>query len=513
MRQELIGPYHPRIGNAHANLGDILIDKGDLDDGLTAYHQAIPHWFTNFRDSSIQALPDLERHTLVGAGVELLVLLRDRAEALRQRFSLTGKRDDLEAALRTYQLCDQLIDYTRQGYESDLSILFLLEQAVPIYEGALACVYDLHQSNPQTVYLEEALRFMEKSKSVLLLRSIKEGRARYAAGIPDSLLQQENNLKADIAYLQQQLAEAELVSGVEDTTLLSQRQQLLLLRQAYDQLIAEFETDFPAYYREKYDNSVVDLAGLQAHLSANGQSLVAYFTGIENAFALAIGPQEQRLVRIQGMNELHLSLQSCLRGLQSPDDLNPNAGSYAGPAHELYRRLWQPVEDLVGQRTVIVPAGLLAYLPYEALLTEPVTDNQFKDYPFLVRTQQLSYAYSATVLLENSRIKEHSAQKPLLALAPIFDQDNELPTLVHSQAEVEQISQLTGGKALLREQASKEAFRETAQQYRMIHISSHASAIDSNGVGAWIAFSPATDSAGQQKPSLPVRIICHGYPG
>ncbi|MCB0636205.1 MAG: tetratricopeptide repeat protein, partial [Lewinella sp.] len=204
IRQQQLSTFHPRMANTLHNLAEIFTVEGRLDSALHYEQLALLHKFTNFRDSSRLALPDWETHTVAGSSVELLEILFAKARIWQLRSEQSRQRDDLLAGLATYRSCDQLIDRMRREYTSDESVLFLLDQAVPIYEGALEVVFALQGGAPAEDYTEAAFRFMEKSKSVLLLSSLKENQARMAANMPDSLLQRENELRADLAYRQRQ---------------------------------------------------------------------------------------------------------------------------------------------------------------------------------------------------------------------------------------------------------------------------------------------------------------------
>ena len=63
----------------------------------------------------------------------------------------------------------------------------------------------LNEKNPNDKYLEAAFHFMEKSKSVLLLSSRQEDKAKWIANIPTALLTRENEFKANINYYSQRL--------------------------------------------------------------------------------------------------------------------------------------------------------------------------------------------------------------------------------------------------------------------------------------------------------------------
>ncbi len=495
IRLEKLGPYHPKIANAYTNIGDIFVAKGQWTEALEAYQNALVQKFTNYRDTNVYSNPNLETATLVGSANDLLEILSAKARTLKQKYEQDQQNEDLRAALKTYQHCDQLIDRMRQSYESTGSKLFLLQNAVPVYEGALEVVHALYQKESTEQFAEEAFRLMEKSKSVLLLSSIKEEKARIAANIPDSLLERENNYKADLAYWEQQLALLELDREATDSARLVVRQALLQVRQQYQGFTGALEQNYPRYYREKYNTNVASLTEVRSFLRKQSKSLVQYFAGQGHFFAIAITPDQTRFIRIDSTTQLTQMVEACLEGINRPNDQNTTRELYPPNAFSLYQRIWQPFSTILTSKVMVVPAGVFGYLPYEALLTSQTDDVNFRQFPFLLKQYQLSYAYSATVLLEGNRPQKNVADQALLAVAPVFDQSNHFAKLSYSEAEVQGIQQILGGDLMLQSQATKAAFQQMAGQYHIIHISSHAAALDSVGLDSWIAFS---DTEGEE---------------
>ena len=71
---------------------------------------------------------------------------------------------------------------------------------------------------------------------------------------------------------------------------------------------------------------------------------------------------------------------------------------------------------------VLIPDAGIAHIPFEALLTEEVIDTKSKDYstlPYLLKRYEISYAYSANLLLKQLG-QSPASSKDYLAFAPIF---------------------------------------------------------------------------------------------
>ena len=85
--------------------------------------------------------------------------------------------------------------------------------------------------------------------------------------------------------------------------------------------------------------------------------------------------------------------------------------TYCAAARGLYKALVGPAAELVEGRSriIVVPDGILHYLPFECLLTEDAPRADFPRLPYLLRTAVVSYAPSASALLELSRRRKADA--------------------------------------------------------------------------------------------------------
>ena len=100
--------------------------------------------------------------------------------------------------------------------------------------------------------------------------------------------------------------------------------------------------------------------------------------------------------------------------------------NYSQAAYDLYSKLLMPVKDKLRENVIIIPDGVLGYIPFEALITEvPPRIGAYQAYQYVIEDHQVSYCYSAT-LLEEMKSKSHQSTttKRLLSFAPFY-QENE----------------------------------------------------------------------------------------
>ena len=410
----------------------------------------------------------------------------------------------------------------QQNYTAKTTRQLYADQALPAYEWAIDVL--LRLDSPAE--LPRTFTLAEKTKSRQLTEKLQFDANGAAFGLPDSLLQREYDLDVDIAYYDkrvfQQRYEADS-SATRDSLLQVYESRLFDLRLQRDTLRELLQTQYPAYHRLRYSQEVISLAEVQDSLLGQAHdALVEYFVGDSNVFTWVVlpdtfyvWPTKLDFPLDQWVTDLRCAL------LAEQDTALRCSASYAPTAYHLYQRLFAPVDSLLPAQAsvLIVPDGVLGYLPFETLLTKsPDPGSTYADYPYLLRDHPLSYAYSATLQREMQR-KQHPQppRRNLLAVAPAFegnptaqdtallasrfidttDRRNYLTPLRHNVAEADNIAAQLGGDALLGAEATEAAFVQQAGHYRILHLSTHGKANDQAGDYSFLAFHPIEDDSAE----------------
>ena len=157
---------------------------------------------------------------------------------------------------------------------------------------------------------------------------------------------------------------------------------------------------------------------------------------------------------------------------------------------------------------IIIPDGVLGYLPFETLLTNPVQgQGAIANADFLLWKHQLRYFFSIQVALLGQRIKPAGNKAgTILGVSPGFtdsipfnqsglavDEARYLAPLQGALAELEEMETKYPGRYLYGHQATKRAFWELAKEHNVLHISTHTWIDDQNPNASGFLF-----SAGEQ---------------
>ena len=505
--QKALAIARATYGQQHEKTADILNLMGNnyaaqqqWPHALSYFQQALVQVTNGFDDTITYQNPSLKQ--LLPNRVSLEILLA-KAHALQQLNTQNpADTSRLLLALDTYHLAIGVVDQMRQVFPSLEYKQFLSAKSAALYEQAIGAAYQAHTLGlQQRDFLAEAFYFSEKSKAATLLEATKTAEARTFAGIPDTLLAQENKLKRELTFWENKLYQA-----TEDSVKRIVRYQAFQTREAYHALVQQLEQDFPDYYRLKYSTEVIGLRTLQATLSP-GTTLLSFSYGDSSLYTFSIRREAVQLRTERIDHSFNRSLDNVLRYVSQYDyrqahDL-AQYQAFVRDAHYLYRKLVQPsLTTKTPRQLIIIPDGQLGYLPFDVLLADSVAADaiHFQHLSYLIRKFPIRYEYSATLLTTIPAPASNSATT-YLGFAPTYDDSTATPApiasmravratldgqiiglspLRYNRAEVDYAASLFQGKVLAGKEASEQHFKEQAAAANLLHLSMHAYAHDAN---------------------------------
>ncbi len=412
---KVFGNHHPVVAEYYRNIAEVYSHKNEFSTALAYCQKSLISLIAEFTDPSIYSNPRLEN---VSFGPYLLTSLKLKAEIFTRLSDKTGKKD-LEMAFSTYQLAVDLIDKMRTGYKAEGSKLILGENVVEIYEQGIGTVLKLNEITGKKSYKESAFFFAEKGKASVLSQALQETQAKSFAGIPDSLLEKEKQLKIDLAFYDTQIEKERQKKEDQDEAKIQDFQgKYFSLNTQYESLIEELETTYPKYYELKYQTQSVSIPELQAALDSQ-TTVVEYFTSQESITIFTVAKHHFEVTTVAKDSLFETGIKQLRTSITKHD-----YELYTKSAHRLHQFLIQPV---VGHLTtgslIIIPDHVVANVPFEALLTEEATEAKSIDYgslPYLLKKYQVSYAYSANLLLDLLNQGHPDTPRDYLAFAPVF---------------------------------------------------------------------------------------------
>lgn len=195
-------------------------------------------------------------------------------------------------------------------------------------------------------------------------------------------------------------------------------------------------------------------------------ALVVFLVSRDTVQAIRLTTPLHRVVQLTQL--LGLNLRSVMHS--GPAQLASLTQNAVGLLRQLYIALVAPFADHLPdyQRLQIVPHGPLHYLPFHALHTGE---------QYLVEQMEISYLPGADLLrycapVATPPTPTANTPAPVASASIVLGHsfDDRLP---HTRAEAEQVAQLTGGQALLDNDATTQAVRTLAEQCRILHFATH----------------------------------------
>ncbi|MBK7873607.1 MAG: CHAT domain-containing protein [Saprospiraceae bacterium] len=330
-----------------------------------------------------------------------------------QLMRMGGDQTALLRAKLLYEVADSALTLVRNELLSSEDKIRLSEKFYKLSQAAIENCIHLAEVSGSQQYLEEAFAFSEKSKSNVLAQSLAANQAKQFAGIPDSLIALEDQLKSDINFFNLKLAEQP--DSIEK---ILYQNELFTAQQAYRNLITQLENKYPFYYQLKYDQTVPRVRAIQFALPEN-TALVSYFTGDSVLYSFVISKKDFAVYRSAIGNNFYEDQVGFRKSITNKLD-----DDYIMLANNLYQKLFPFNIDKNIQSLIIIPDGTLSKLPFEALLSKkvnPRNEINFSQLPYLVNNYEMSYALSARLYYQEQSVTTTQQQSEgLLAYAPVF---------------------------------------------------------------------------------------------
>ncbi len=393
----------------------IMIKSNQTDSALVYFQKALISLTHNFDNPDINVNPS---PTFLPSDIDLIETLHLKANTLYDYYQEDKtKKQYLITAYNTFNLAIDLLDKLKTKFRSESSKIFIAEQYDKTVLKAIEVSYTLYKQSQNKDYLKNIFHIVEKSKAAALRHAILDSEAKYNADIPDSLITEEKALLGKWNHyhtlLNQNKSRSQKLTSPEISYYKS---QVFELGQKYDFLVDYFENLYPKYYNLKYHKSTVTVSQIQKKLPESSVMIEYHFID-NNLYIFCISNNELELHTVAVDDEFADLVNDFRIGVR---DINDD--KYMSTAHRLYKRIFNPIKHFVQDKhIIIIPSGKLGYIPFEALLTKPAV-LKYRDYrnlPYLIRDNNISYDYSATLYFLDIHIDTTGKTKNFSGFAPV----------------------------------------------------------------------------------------------
>lgn len=431
-----------------------------------------------------------------------LKILKSKSSCLEALYFQGNDIKYLEEAINTALLTIELIDILRNSYQSYESKTQIAKHEYEIYNYTLELLNIAYQHSGEQRYKEMTFTVSERSKSSILLSVLHELDARQFGEIPDSLLEKEQRLSKYITFYKENIYEEKQSPNPDSVKISIWEQYLFIAQRKHNQLIDFFEQRYPKYFSLKYENPTISVDNLQKQLPIR-TSLIEYSLSDSILFTCIITKSDFHIVKQRIDSGFYESLNGYLNTFHhfdfSKQSLN-DFTEFCWTSQSLYNVLIAPVYKYInGNTLIIVPDGILSYLPFETLIRQipdGIPSGHYRYLDYLINEFSVSYSYSATLFQQVNSRKNKNADKRLLAFAPEYSEElNERITekqyftrqdyaknlfpIPGVFEEVNAIHKLISGDVFTGKLATERNFIDTAGYFDILHLAMHT-VIDNN---------------------------------
>lgn len=504
-REKTFGKEHTLTGACKNFVARAVRASGDTKEALVAYQEAIAILVEEIKGNDIYENPNLSMH--IRSYQYLLESLMAKGELLVTLFSESNSLKDLRAALDTHEIAIGVLEKMKNGHMSETSKVFWTQRTLSLVENSIETALQLYSHTEDTTYLEKAFGFSEKSKALILLASLENNNKTQFVNIPENIITTEQSLKREItAYIGKMENEEKRCAQVRDKILKLYQKKLQSLQGDYDLLTNEIRNNYPDYYDLKFETKITSLKQIRNSLGAQ-TDLISYFVGDHNSYVFHINATQITVRKIEDAAKLQQKASDLFGLLNSKLGFQKNPQTayekFTTQSFALYQIILQPeLQQSVSNKLIIVPDGLLSYLPFDILLTQPVESSvrDYKTLPYLLKDYALSYSPSVTIKVRSGETSK--ATHGYLGFAPKYEGEvyseerKTLSNLQYNGTEVAFATTLFTGESWIGDQANEDILKEHSNEAGIIHLAMHGEVEDEHPLLSKLYFSPSTKEDG-----------------
>lgn len=460
--------------DAYVELGDFYRHNHMFDSAMRQYDRALASISPTFLKNDIRQLlkeDKLSSHAYAhrvfsGKGAVLKALAKGQESS-----------KNLVNALMHFEVAENLISSEYSDLDSESSKWSYLNNNFDIYEEILEVLYALRGKTDADTLMSKIFYFLERSKSRSLSEALNSKETAQTLSESDSLLRTHARMRSDMLAYQDKLQQLE--DGTPEALVL--RQRMVDTDRKIQAFEKTFEEEYPGYFTIRKRLATKTLDDVRAFLAPDA-CVIEYFWGNRNVYALIVTKAQSTFRLLGSVDKIGDQIRIMTAHFdfsKSNADIN-RFKSFTASAHRLYTSLLAPLISAESiDRIYVIPDGAVSLVPFDLLLTEPVSSMviDYKHLPYVIKRYYTGYSYSAFTLIRNSA--GNIASPALLGMAftggkrtRAYDED--LEEIVGSERELETLQKRFGnGNYLLGPEVTEYNFKRLAPAYDIIHLAIH----------------------------------------
>jgi CHAT domain-containing protein len=320
-------------------------------------------------------------------------------------------------------------------------------------EKCIAIYYSFFRKENKINYLEKAFELQEKTKSAVLEQEIAKNKV--ISKEEKLIYEQLQNWKNTILKEQQKLDYAD-ISVINEA--IKKQNELMLHLKSKQSIQTENAKSFK-------------ISDLYSKLESDKAVMIEYFFGQKKIYIFTI---QNNKIKLEEINfEAASKIISFLNYFSNAEKITNDVASFNRDAFSVYKMLKLPSKSTI-KNLIIVPDGILNFLPFETLITKESKTTNFAKMHYLLNDFAVGYNNSVTFYLNAIPFKHD--KETILGVFPVFE--NSTLELAFSKKEMQSIKKNFKGTYLEKQNATFKNFSSNATNFSILHLSTHASSGD-----------------------------------
>lgn len=378
------------------------------------------------------------------------------------------------------------MERNKAAFDDEGSQLSFIGQQKNAFDLAIDLAGEGYEQRRALADVDRFLALTEADRSILLKSRLNDFTGLQYAGVPDSIIVQENRLISALDLdPEDRAATADLAKREKDLA----------------DFLARLSKSHPHYFDLRYGETRVTVQDVRSKLLSPDRDLLIYAYTDENLYMLVIGMDTAALVHVPvaGIAATVAAFNAAV--------LSRDRGSYVRLSRELYAKVFEPVAGLLHEpELLIIPDGDLQTVNFETLLFEPADQGRLGTH-MLIRKYAIGYLLSATTAVQFKGLAA-SASKKVLAFAPGFSDDMKQRYVAavsdsalldrnylryvrqpFAVSTAQELGSVFSAQVSTGADASEAHFREQAREFRVLHLGTHAEMNASSPLYSRLVFS------------------------
>ena len=389
--------------------------------------------------------------------------------ASKYHLSENRKTADLKQYASELNKAISILDQRKKVVNNYDDLTILNKENNELFNFAKKILLELYQDTKDDSYLDQAISLHE-SAIYNRIRSRLNIRDNIAfQNVPNEIIEKEKLLKSDISKT------LEKNNGEVNAYISASEKWELFMK--------KLQKDYPAYYKMRYETLEEPIKDLQEKIPEN--TTVIRYLFIEDKLNAFVVSRSKKNIFLLNNSTLEKKIKEL-----TVEDFSVEKKSAL--LHDLYKMLWQPLEESIKtKKVVVIPDRELFNISFEMLTPEPI--KSFKEFTTnsLLAKYDISYNFSLLLYKDNRKVMDYNEnyvgfapgfnknmkQEYILGLQDSMKLDKSYLTLLpqpFSENLVKQYAKVFKGNYFMNENASKTLFINNAKEHKIIHIGTHA---------------------------------------